>query len=81
MSDEVNVLQVAMKILDYMRRFPDAADTEEHITHWWLNSGDEEQEPGGVSSALQMLEKNGLIERVELPDNRVVYRLSKPSWY
>jgi hypothetical protein len=77
MSDEANVLQVAMKILDYMRRFPDAADTEEHITHWWFKKGDVEQEPGGVASALHMLVRNELIERVELPDNRVVYRLRK----
>jgi len=75
MSEEDNVLQVAKGILNYMRRFPDAADTDEHITHWWLNTGDEEQEAGVVTSALQMLEKNGLIERVELPDNRVIYRL------
>lgn len=77
MSDEANVLQVAMKILDYMRRFPDAADTEEHITNWWLNEGDAEQEPGVVASALKTLVTNGLIERIELPDNRVVYRLRK----
>ena len=75
MSDVVNVLQVAMKIRDYMRRFPDAADTDEHITHWWLNEGDVEQEPEVVASALKMLVTNGLIERVELPDNRAVYRL------
>ena len=79
MSDEADVFQVAMKILDYMRRFPDAADTEEHITHWWLNSGDAEQEPGVVASALQMLVTNGFVERVVLPDDRVVYRLNKSS--
>lgn len=75
MSDGINVLQVAMKILGYMRRFPDAADTEEHITHWWLNAGDEEQEPWVVASALQILVKNGFIENVELPDRRIAYRL------
>lgn len=77
MSDEVNVLQVAMKILDYMRRFPDAADTEEHITHWWLKEGDVAQEPRLVASALQMLVIKEIIERVELPDNREVYRFRK----
>jgi hypothetical protein len=78
MSDEANVFKVTNEILSYMRRFPDAADTKEHITHWWLNEGDIEQEVGLVSSALQMLETNGYIERVELPDNRVVYRLKPP---
>jgi hypothetical protein len=77
MSDGANILQVAMKILDYMRRYPDAADTEQHITHWWLKEGEAEQEPGVVASALQMLVRNERIERVELPDNRVVYRLRK----
>jgi hypothetical protein len=77
MSDETNVLQVTEEILNYMRRFPNAADTEEHITHWWLNEGDLEQEPEVVSSALKILETNEFIERVELPDNRVVYRLRK----
>lgn len=79
MSDEANVLQVAEKILNYMRRFPDAADTEEHITNWWLNAGDEEQEAGVVASALQMLVTNEFIEHVELPDKRVAYRLRKNS--
>lgn len=75
MSDEVNDLQVAVKILEYMRRFPEAADIEEHITHWWLNEGDVEQELGAVSGALKLLETYGLVERIELTDNRVVYRL------
>ena len=78
MSEEAGVLLVAMNILDYMRRFPDAADTKEHITNWWLNEGDIEQEAGLVSCALQMLETSDYIERVELPDNRVVYRLKPP---
>lgn len=75
MNDETNVLQIADELLNYMRRFPNAADTEEHITHWWLNANNVEQEKWVVSSALQMLVTNGLIERVALPDNRVVYRL------
>ena len=75
MSDEENVAKVSKEILSYMRRYPDAADTDEHITHWWLNEGDEEQGPEVVASALKILETYGLIERIELPDNRVVYRL------
>ena len=79
MGDEANILKVAKEILSYMRRFPDAADTEEHITHWWLNSSDAVQEPGVVASALLKLVSNGFIERVELSDERVVYRLNKSS--
>jgi len=74
MSDGTNVAKVSKEILNYMRRYPDAADTEEHIIHWWLNTGDD-QEAGGVSRALKILELNGYIERIELPDSRVVYRL------
>lgn len=79
MSDEAKVLQVELEILGYMVRYPDAADTEEHIRNWWLHARDIEQGWGAVTSALQMLEQNELIEHVELPDKRIVYRLRRSS--
>ena len=75
MSDEANVLQVALDILGYLVRHPEAADTEEHIRNWWLSSRDNEQGWEVVTSALRMLEKNEHIEHVELPDKRIAYRL------
>lgn len=77
MSDEAKVLQVELEILSYMVRYPDAADTEEHIRNWWLRERDIEQGWNLVTSALQMLEKNELIEHIELPDKRAAYRLRK----
>lgn len=79
MSDEAKVLQVALEILGYLVKHPEATDTEEHIRNWWLHERDIEQGWGLLTSALLMLEKNELIEHVELPDKRVAYRLRKNS--
>jgi len=75
MTDEARVLQVALEILGYLVRHPEAADTREHISNWWLGSRDVEPGWDGVTSALEMLEKNGHIEHVELPNRRIAYRL------
>lgn len=75
MGDETHDLHVALEILGYLARHPEAADTEEHIRNWWLSSRDIEQAKEEVTSALQILEKNEYIEHVELPDRRIVYRL------
>lgn len=75
MTDEDRVLQVALEILGYLVRHPEAADTKEHISNWWLGSRNVEAGWDGVTSALEMLEKNGHIEHVELPNRRLAYRL------
>lgn len=77
-EDEIDVLKVALEILGYMRKYPNAADTEEHIRNWWLRFRETGQGSREISNALAMLEKNGFIEHLELPDHRVVYRL-KPQ--
>ena len=75
MSDEADIMQVASEILDYMKKNPDAADTEEHIRNWWLSAREVECKRETVTNALHMLEQNEFIEHVELPEKRIAYRL------
>lgn len=77
MIDEENIMRIASEILGYMERYPDAADTQEYVTSWWLSTRGAEQGSGPVTIALAMLERNGFIEHVELPGQRMVYRLRK----
>ena len=77
MSDEADIMQVASEILDYMKKNPDAADTEEHIRNWWLSAREVECKRETVINALRILEQNAFIEHVELPDKRIAYRSHK----
>lgn len=49
--------EVAKRIMNYLRKHPDAGDTLEGITKWWLQSECIEQSVEKVSSALQLLVK------------------------
>ena len=65
---------VAREIERYLRNHREAADTVEGIAKWWLQRQRFEDAMETVESALEILVDRGLVERVMLPDNLVVYR-------
>ena len=65
------------KILDYLNKKPDAGDTLEGITEWWLESERITQEVDRVAAGLETLIRKGLITKVRYKNGNVVYKLTK----
>lgn len=66
-------------ILDYLRKNPDAGDTLEGITRWWLHSEKIESLVDDVSIALESLIKEGIIERQMINGDNPIYRICKKT--
>ena len=65
--------RAAKRILSYLARHREAADTAQGIAAWWLSDAP----PVTVAvaeSALTQLVEQGLVERQALPDGTVIYR-------
>jgi DNA-binding IscR family transcriptional regulator len=69
--------QVSNSILAYLAKHPDAQDTVEGITDWWLLQRRREVESSLVQQALLELTQNGLILKRKGRDARIRYRLNK----
>ena len=69
--------QVSNSILAYLAKHPDAQDTIEGITDWWLLQRRIEVESSMVQQALLELTENGLILKRKGRDARIRYRLNK----
>lgn len=66
------VVEVVDAILRYLDRHPDAVDTVEGISKWWLPL-DYCAERGLVQAALERLERQGLIHKRTNADRHVLY--------
>ena len=65
--------------MDYLSKNPDAADTLEAVTQWWLLEQKIEYELTKVKEALDELEENGLVKKVRGADSRIYYKLKKKT--
>lgn len=77
MDVDSEILRIGSAILGYLESHPEAGDTEEHIARWWLAAQRVEPRQDQTGRALAWLDRNGFIERLELPDRRVLYRLRR----
>lgn len=68
---------IARMILDYLRKNPDANDTLEGISKWWLKLEKTDIAVDEVSTALDSLIKEGLIEKQTIPGNNAIYKVCK----
>lgn len=60
------------EILSYLEQHPDAKDTVEGIMHWWLPAGDTRVRTSDVSTALEVLVRQGwLTASIPGPSPRV----------
>jgi len=73
-GDEVNY--IADSIMQYLRNHPQAADTAEGITKFWINWPGDLFSLVLVSCSLELLESAGLIERVKI-GKRTLWRLPR----
>ena len=68
--------EIAKKILDYLRKNPDAGDTLEGITSWWLESERVEHAVDEVTEALNILLKKGAVIKIRYKSATDIYRLN-----
>ena len=67
---------ISKEILDYLRKHPDASDTLEGITEWWLLSQRIHEEARKVKEALSSLVEQGWLVKIKGSDFRIRYRFS-----
>ena len=68
--------ELANKILNYLRKHPDAGDTVEGITKWWLEYERADQYVDDVTFVLDSLLEKGLLRRIQYRDV-FLYKLNK----
>src|SRR5262249_44199861 len=69
--------QIAKDVLSYLVEHPQAQDTLEGITHWWLLEQEILQRTAEVQSALAELVEKGLVMERRGEDGRVHYRINQ----
>lgn len=67
--------EISKKILDYLRKNPDAGDTLEGISRWWVQSEYIEQLVDEVASVLERLTKEGVVKKQEVKGGTSVYKV------
>ncbi|HUG24190.1 hypothetical protein [Piscinibacter sp.] len=60
-------------ILEYLVSHPQAADSADGVSRWWLARNARAPSQADVERALATLVERGLLRRVELPDGTVIY--------
>lgn len=73
MDDERSIRALARRIAAYLSKHPDAADSAEGISRWWLSQMRIDANGGSVQHALDLLVEQGAIARRVLPDRSCVY--------
>ena len=67
---------ISVEILNYLSKHPDANDTLEGITEWWLLSNKISYEMRRVKAAISNLIKDGWIIKIKGENSSVHYRLN-----
>ncbi len=65
------------RIIDYLRKNPEAGDTLEGICRWWIKSECIERSVDEVAVALDVLVKKGLIIRQEVKGSSPIFSIRK----
>ena len=72
---QADVERIAREIESYLSAHPDAADTAEGITTWWVSLVDRAATLPQVEAALHILVQQGRVRRQMLPDGNCLYSL------
>jgi hypothetical protein len=73
---ELTPSHVARRILEYLRRHPDAQDTIVGIAEWWLPKGKTKTPLKIVESALEELVAKDLVIERTRKDSQIHYRMN-----
>jgi len=77
-SDEIKVTRIASDIARYLEDRPNAADTLDGITKWWLLRQRIEESDALVREALDHLISESVVVRKRNLDGDYVYSSAKP---
>ena len=66
---------ISKKILDHLLKNPDAGDTLEGISRWWVQSEYIEQSVDEVAAVLERLTKEGLVKKQEVKGGSPFYKV------
>lgn len=66
---------ISKKILDYLLKNPDAGDTLEGISRWWIQSEYIEQSVDEVASVIERLTKEGVVKKQEKKGVSPIYKV------
>ncbi|HTO49532.1 MAG TPA: hypothetical protein VML91_17985 [Burkholderiales bacterium] len=72
------VRAVAQVVLEYLQAHPQAADTAEGISAWWLGTSRRDMRVASVVEALEALVARGMVACETTPAGETVYRLRRP---
>lgn len=70
-----SIVKIANEVTDYLANYPNAVDSLEGITTWWLTQQRYQSALNIVQSALDMLVESGKVVKSTATDNEVVYSL------
>lgn len=73
-DDDDRVAKIAEDILHYLVKHPNAADTFEGISQWWLARIRIEEAASEVRRALDRLVQGGVVVEDTLPSGQSLYR-------
>ncbi len=71
--------EISRMIIDYLRKNPDAGDTLEGITRWWLNMERIDLSVKEVAQALESLVQQGMIRIRESKSGNIFYGICKDN--
>jgi Fe2+ or Zn2+ uptake regulation protein len=66
-------------ILDYLKKNPEAGDTLEGITRWWLERERIESSVDKVIKALESLVEEGLVKGTKVKGGSIFYKVNKAN--
>ncbi len=72
--------EIARKLLSYLRKNPDATDTLEGISKWWLESERIEESVDEVEEILVELVDEGMLN-ITKSGNGFIYKVNKETFY
>jgi hypothetical protein len=70
------IQELASSIKNYLTQRPDAADTLEGITRWWIGGSSPDASPELVAAALEVLIREGVVSKVSVGE-RLLYRRAR----
>lgn len=73
-----SVRAVAQVVLEYLQAHPQAADTAEGVSAWWLGTSRRGVRVASVVEALEALVARGTVTYETTPAGETVYRLRRP---
>ncbi len=70
---------VAAVLRAYVLQRPGAADTFRGVSEWWLAGLEPPATLADTLAALELLEREGLLERIRVDDGAELWRRARPS--